>query len=77
MAQTQDEINAVLGSAVESIVASIRQNCTPPSEVLLAGGDALVYAVADWVENPPEWVKATWADQARALYVARHPAIIR
>lgn len=73
MAQTQAEINAVLGSAVESIVANIHANCTVPSEVLNKGSDALIHAVADWVENPPEWLKATWADQARALYAARHP----
>jgi len=71
---TQAEINAVLGSAVESIVTSIRASCTVPSEVAVKGGDLIVYAVADWVENPPEWVKATWADEARRLHGAREQA---
>ncbi|RFA15822.1 hypothetical protein B7R22_05290 [Subtercola boreus] len=66
MSQTQEEINLVVQSTVESIVASIRNNCTPPSDAYTAGGDRLIGAVADWVEHPPEWVKATWADQARA-----------
>lgn len=64
--QTQEQVNAVLGSAVASIVASIRANCTPSSKAYEAGGDVLIAAVADWIENPPEWVQATWADQARA-----------
>lgn len=66
MAQTQEEIDLVVQSTVESIAASIRANCTPPAEAYQAGGDALIASVADWIENPPEWVKSTWADQARA-----------
>lgn len=66
MAQTQEEVNLVVRSTVESIVASIRANCTPSREAYEAGGDQLVSAVADWVENPPEWLQATWAEQARA-----------
>lgn len=38
------------------IADQIRRSCTVPSEAALAGGDRIVYAVADWVENPPEWV---------------------
>lgn len=74
MAQTQHEIDLVVASTVESIVASIRANCTPPSEAFAAGGDLLIAAVADWVENPPEWVHASWADQARALKAAKRPS---
>jgi hypothetical protein len=65
MPQTQEEIDLVVRSTVESIVASVRANCTPSSEAYKAGGDHLIGAVANWIENPPEWVKSTWADQAR------------
>lgn len=67
MPQTQEEINLVVQSTVRAIVSAIRQNCTPPTEALMAGGDALVASVADWVENPPEWVHGTWADEARKI----------
>jgi len=63
---TQHEIDLIVGSTVKSIVASIRANCTPPVSAYSAGGDTLIGAVADWIENPPEWVQSTWADQARA-----------
>lgn len=63
---TQHEVDLIVGSTVESIVASIRSNCTPPHDAYAEGGDTLIAAVADWIENPPEWVKSTWADQARA-----------
>jgi hypothetical protein len=45
---------------VVQIAAKVRANCTPSSEAYSKGGDTLVYAVADWIENPPEWVKAPW-----------------
>lgn len=40
------------------VAGMIRRNCTPSPEAYQRGGDALIYAVADWVENPPEWVLA-------------------
>ena len=40
------------------VAGMIRRNCTPSTEAYQRGGDALIYAVADWVENPPEWVLA-------------------
>jgi hypothetical protein len=43
------------------IAEKIRASCTVPSEVAISGGDAIVYAVADWIENPPEWAKAPWS----------------
>lgn len=39
----------------KAIADQVRANCTPSSEAYRAGGDALVYAVAGWIENPPEW----------------------
>lgn len=39
----------------KAIADQVRANCTPSSEAYSKGGDALVYAVADWIENPPEW----------------------
>lgn len=38
------------------IVREVRNHCTPSSVAYAAGGDSLIYAVADWIENPPEWV---------------------
>jgi hypothetical protein len=43
------------------IVTRVRQNCTPSSDAYDRGGDYIVRAVADWIEAPPEWVKASWA----------------
>lgn len=37
------------------IAEQIRRNCTLDWEAVKKGGDTLVYAVADWVENPPAW----------------------
>lgn len=39
----------------KAIADQVRANCTPTSEAYEKGGDVLVYAVADWIENPPEW----------------------
>lgn len=39
----------------KAIADQIRANCTPSSEAYDKGGDVLIAAVADWVENPPEW----------------------
>jgi hypothetical protein len=41
----------------KAIADQVRLNCTPPGEAYDKGGDALIYAVADWIENPPEWSK--------------------
>ena len=68
---TQHEVDLIVGSTVESIVATVRANCTPSSEAYEKGGDFLISAVADWIENPPEWVHATWAEQARNLAAAK------
>lgn len=39
----------------KAIADQVRRNCTPSSEAYSKGGDALIYAVCDWIENPPEW----------------------
>lgn len=39
----------------KAIADQVRRNCTPSSEAYAAGGDTLIAAVADWIENPPEW----------------------
>jgi hypothetical protein len=39
----------------KAIADQVRTNCTPPSEAYSKGGDVLIYAVADWIESPPEW----------------------
>ena len=41
----------------QTIANQVRRNCTLPWP-LPVGTDATVYAVADWIENPPEWVMA-------------------
>lgn len=41
----------------KTIAEQVRRNCTLPWP-LPVGTDATVYAVADWIENPPEWVTA-------------------
>jgi hypothetical protein len=58
---TSDAVRAIKAEAAREIAAKVRANCTPSSEAYSKGGDLLVYAVADWIENPPEWVKAPWA----------------
>lgn len=40
----------------KAIAGQVRRNCTPSSEAYVKGGDFLISAVADWIENPPEWV---------------------
>ena len=42
------------------IATKVRANCTLDWDVMQKGGDAIIYAVADWIENPPDWVKAQW-----------------
>lgn len=39
----------------KAIADQVRRNCTPTAEQYQAGGDTLIRAVADWIENPPEW----------------------
>jgi len=47
----------VVTAEQRALIASVvRRNCTPSGEAYAAGGDRLIYAVADWIENPPEWV---------------------
>lgn len=53
---------------IKTIVADIRAHCTLDYELVLKGGDAVIYAVADWIDNPPEWIKSAWANQSRAAY---------
>jgi len=38
------------------MASKIRAHCTPSTEAYERGGDYIVSEVADWVENPPEWV---------------------
>ena len=45
---------------VSGITMRVRQNCTPSREAYERGGDFLVEAVADWIDDPPEWVDAPW-----------------
>lgn len=57
------------------IVAAIRARCTPPHEAYTKGGDVLIAAVADWIENPPEWVEAPWLSPGPEWeYGVRHVA---
>lgn len=46
------------------IAEAIRRHCTPSHEAYQRGGDFLIAAVADWIENPPEWVDASWRTDA-------------
>ena len=39
----------------KAIADQVRRNCTPSSEAYSKGGDSLIYAVCDWIENPPDW----------------------
>ena len=39
----------------KAIADEVRRHCTLPTP-LPVGTDATVYAVADWIENPPAWV---------------------
>lgn len=38
-----------------AIAEQVRRNCKLDWGTDKKGGDALVYAVADWIENPPGW----------------------
>lgn len=39
----------------KAIADQVRRNCTPDSEAYDRGGDIMIRAVADWIENPPAW----------------------
>lgn len=39
----------------KAIADQVRRNCTPSNEAYQRGGDTMIYAVADWIENPPDW----------------------
>lgn len=39
----------------KAIADQVRANCTPDWEAVKKGGDTLIQAVCDWIENPPEW----------------------
>lgn len=55
----------------KAIADQVRRNCTPPNEAYEKGGDVMIYAVADWIENPPEWSKFTPpADSGREAAIA-------
>lgn len=42
-----------LADQVLDVVAhAVRQRCTPSAEAYKSGGDALVYAVANWIREP-------------------------
>lgn len=51
-----DVPDPVTREALKTVADAIRRNCTPDWDAYQSGGDALIAAVADWVENPPEWV---------------------
>lgn len=48
-----------------TIADRVRRNCTPSVEALSADDYHLIYAVADWIENPPEWIDAPWAGRGK------------
>lgn len=56
---------AVPSDTAGVIAARVRANCTPSSEAYAKGGDAIVAAVADWIESPPDWVDAPWVAGAK------------
>lgn len=39
----------------KAIADQVRRNCTLDWDRMQKGGDHIVYGVADWIENPPEW----------------------
>jgi len=51
----------------KQIADRVRKHCTPSVEAYRRGGDFLVEFVADWIENPPEWVDAPWAKPIATL----------
>ena len=57
----------VAAKTTADIVARVRQSCTPSTEAYTKGGDFLIYAVAGWIEDPPEWVNAPWVGRGRPI----------
>jgi hypothetical protein len=60
------EVTAAIAEAVAKVAADeaqwrkaiadqVRANCTLDWATMQKGGDAIVYGVCDWIENPPEW----------------------
>ena len=47
---------------IREAAGAIRRNATAPSELIYPTVqiDALIAWVADWIENPPEWVHVSW-----------------
>lgn len=58
-----------------TIVARVRANCTLDWDIVQKGGDHIVYGVADWIENPPEWVDAPWAERTPVQVVPDPPKL--
>lgn len=50
---------------VAEIATAIRRHCTAPSE-LIGQTDPLLAFVADWIENPPDWVTVSYRQEAKA-----------
>jgi hypothetical protein len=58
----------VAATTAASIVTKVRQNCTITMDAHDRGGDFLIRAVAEWIENPPEWVGASWVTRQEAAH---------
>lgn len=67
---TEEIVSALAGllaettSARSEIAEQVRRHCTPSSEAYTRGGDFMIRAVADWIENPPGWVQEIIEEQA-------------
>lgn len=46
----------VARDVLEVVGKMTRQSCTPSPEAYVAGGDVLIYAVADWITGAPRKV---------------------
>lgn len=51
---------------IHEVAEAIRHHATAPSELIYPHVqiDALIAWVADWIENPPDWVKVSWHSAA-------------
>jgi hypothetical protein len=74
-ASEQQEMTMATSEQRRAIAETVRRNCTPSSEAYAAGGDRLIYAVADWIENPPEWVQ--WQRAEPAIATAEQQEAVR
>ncbi|MHC9046792.1 hypothetical protein ACYX8G_19580 [Microbacterium saperdae] len=52
----------------QQIADQVRRHCTPPAAAYAKGGDTLVAAVADWIENPEAWVTPTPFEAAPTVH---------